>query len=103
MQNSSQLTELLEKTEILKKEPRLDHWLARILITELIWGKKSLQSEAKPVLTIRNYENQLRDALKNTSNDKIEKSIKKGKTFFHTLLKKNYYFFRDRELAININ
>ncbi|XP_074113899.1 nop2/Sun-like domain containing protein 5 isoform X1 [Cotesia typhae] len=77
LQNSSQLTELLEKTEILKKEPRLDHWLARILITELIWGKQSLQSEAKPVLTIRNYENQLRDALKNTSNDKIEKSIKK--------------------------
>ncbi|KAH0552412.1 hypothetical protein KQX54_009645 [Cotesia glomerata] len=77
LQNSSQLTELLEKTEILKKQPRLDQWLARILITELIWGKKSLQSEAKPVLTIRNYENQLRDALKNTSNDKIEKTIKK--------------------------
>ncbi|XP_057335369.1 28S rRNA (cytosine-C(5))-methyltransferase [Microplitis mediator] len=70
LQHSSQLTQLLEKTQLLKKEPRLDQWLARVLITELIWGKQVLQSDAKPILTIKNYENQLRDELKHTTDIK---------------------------------
>ncbi|XP_008545984.3 28S rRNA (cytosine-C(5))-methyltransferase [Microplitis demolitor] len=75
LQHSSQLTQLLEKTQLLKKEPRLDQWLARVLITELIWGKQVLQSDAKPILTIKNYENQLRDELKNTTD--IKKPFKR--------------------------
>ncbi|XP_020280184.1 probable 28S rRNA (cytosine-C(5))-methyltransferase [Pseudomyrmex gracilis] len=61
----SQLDQLLENTKILVEQPRLDPWLARVLITELLWGKKKLQSEAKPIQTVLAYTDKLREEVKN--------------------------------------
>ncbi|XP_015516291.2 28S rRNA (cytosine-C(5))-methyltransferase [Neodiprion lecontei] len=66
LQHASQLDQLIRRTKILVNEPRLDPWLARVLITELLWGKKHLSSECKPVLTVLAYEKLLKDELKNT-------------------------------------
>ncbi|KAG7207347.1 hypothetical protein KM043_009011 [Ampulex compressa] len=70
LQNGQQLNYLLHETRILFNEPRLDPWLARVLITELLWGKQCLQSECKPVQTVLSYQDQLRNALKNVDNIK---------------------------------
>lgn len=42
LQKTDQLNELINETKILINEPRLDPWLARVLITELLWGKQRL-------------------------------------------------------------
>ncbi|CAH0555328.1 unnamed protein product [Brassicogethes aeneus] len=52
----SELNKLIERSEILKKEPRFDPWLARILITELLFGKLKLPGESKPIKTVLAYE-----------------------------------------------
>ncbi|KAF3425199.1 LOW QUALITY PROTEIN: hypothetical protein E2986_07276 [Frieseomelitta varia] len=57
----TQLTYLLNKIKILINEPGLDPWLARILVTELLWGKKTLKSECKPIQTVLAYEQKLRE------------------------------------------
>nr|XP_034176124.1 probable 28S rRNA (cytosine-C(5))-methyltransferase isoform X1 [Osmia lignaria] len=77
LQKKEQLNQLLNKTHLLMNEPRLDPWLARILITELLWGKKVLKAECRPVQTIRSYENLLKDELSAISNVQApETSIK---------------------------
>ncbi|XP_011864315.1 PREDICTED: probable 28S rRNA (cytosine-C(5))-methyltransferase [Vollenhovia emeryi] len=60
-----QLDLLLDKTEILTEQPRLNPWLARVLITELLWRKRCLKSRSKPVLTVLAYEKRLREESKN--------------------------------------
>ncbi|KOX74881.1 hypothetical protein WN51_13442 [Melipona quadrifasciata] len=60
-----QLNYLLKKTNILINEPRLDPWLAKILVTELLWGKKTLKAECKPIQTVLAYEQKLREELNN--------------------------------------
>ncbi|XP_017760729.1 PREDICTED: probable 28S rRNA (cytosine-C(5))-methyltransferase isoform X2 [Eufriesea mexicana] len=67
LRKEEHLNHLIKKTNILVTEPRLDVWLAKILITELLWGKKTLKTECKPVLTILNYEQKLRKELNNIS------------------------------------
>lgn len=64
LQNGSRLDELLRKSKILLKEERLDAWLARVLIAELLWGKKELKSEAKPVQTVLLYKEKLLECSK---------------------------------------
>ncbi|XP_029667829.1 probable 28S rRNA (cytosine-C(5))-methyltransferase isoform X1 [Formica exsecta] len=59
------LDQLFHKTHILTEQPRLDPWLASVLITELLWGKKCLKSHSKPVLTVLAYEKKLQEELKN--------------------------------------
>ncbi|KAG8229319.1 hypothetical protein J437_LFUL007127 [Ladona fulva] len=49
------MKKLFEFTKLLQKESKLDPWLARVLITELLWGKKRLSGESKPVKTILSY------------------------------------------------
>lgn len=71
MQAEFLLDLLLRKTHILLNEPRLDPWLARVLITELLWGKKTLSSKAKPIQTILSYENKLREEVQNINNIEI--------------------------------
>ncbi|XP_012251799.2 28S rRNA (cytosine-C(5))-methyltransferase [Athalia rosae] len=67
LQHGSQLDQLIRRTKILTNEPRLDPWLARVLITELLWGKKHLNNDSKPVQTILSYEKQLKEELRNTT------------------------------------
>ncbi|KAK1124747.1 hypothetical protein K0M31_006109 [Melipona bicolor] len=75
-----QLNYLLKKTNILINEPRLDPWLAKILVTELLWGKKTLKAECKPIQTVLAYEQKLREELNNV--DQVElpyKTVKKAR------------------------
>ncbi|XP_043799018.1 28S rRNA (cytosine-C(5))-methyltransferase-like isoform X2 [Apis laboriosa] len=50
-------------------EPRFDAWLAKILITELLWGKNALKTDCKPIKTILAYEQKLREELNNIGVD----------------------------------
>lgn len=69
VRHGDQLNQLIRKTQILFKEQRLDPWLTRVLITELIWGKQCLKSESKPIQTVLSYENSLREEMKNITED----------------------------------
>lgn len=67
-QKAEQIELLLKRTKLFEKEPRLDPWLAKIFISELLWGKKKLpQSEAKPIQTILAYEQAFKAHLSDTS------------------------------------
>lgn len=59
---------MINKSKLLKNEDRLDRWLASVLITELLWGKKILSGACKPVKTILAYE----QILKAHSSDYVE-------------------------------
>ncbi|XP_001605827.2 probable 28S rRNA (cytosine-C(5))-methyltransferase [Nasonia vitripennis] len=63
LHHCKELQSIIDQTEILIENPRFDPWLARVLITELLWGKKVLKSEAKPILTVLNYKEKLQQAL----------------------------------------
>lgn len=78
----SELTSLLEKSGLLK-EDRLDVWLARILVTELLWGKKQLLSDCKPVQTVLSYQDVFNKLLGGTECDAKRKSLKKGNNLFY--------------------
>ncbi|XP_011644194.1 probable 28S rRNA (cytosine-C(5))-methyltransferase [Pogonomyrmex barbatus] len=73
LQALSRIDLLLHKTQILTEQPRLDPWLARVLVTELLWRNKCLKSRSKPVLTILAYESKLREEFK--SFERIETTI----------------------------
>lgn len=53
---SEEIENLLKRSKILEKETRLDPWLTKILIVELLWGKGALVGESKPENTVRGYE-----------------------------------------------
>ncbi|XP_076648392.1 nop2/Sun-like domain containing protein 5 [Halictus rubicundus] len=67
LQNEAQLNRLLKDTGILTKESRLDPWLAKIFITELLWGKKAINTECKPAQSVLKYETELREKLNSSS------------------------------------
>ncbi|KRT83787.1 hypothetical protein AMK59_4718 [Oryctes borbonicus] len=53
---SKQLDFLLKRSKLFEKEPRFNPWLAKVLITELLWGKKHLPGQSKPIKTILTYQ-----------------------------------------------
>ncbi|XP_017779861.1 PREDICTED: probable 28S rRNA (cytosine-C(5))-methyltransferase [Nicrophorus vespilloides] len=63
---------MMKESELLEKEPRFDPWLARILITELVWRKQSLPGESKPIQTVLAYEQKLRAACADDAEPEIE-------------------------------
>ncbi|XP_032665045.1 probable 28S rRNA (cytosine-C(5))-methyltransferase [Odontomachus brunneus] len=77
LQAGAQLDLLLQRTQILTEQPRLDPWLTRVLITELLWGKKHLQSLSKPIQTILSYADLLQNELKNLENTRSSATSKK--------------------------
>ena len=77
-----QLDYLLKKTNIFVNEPGLNPWLARILVTELLWGKKTLKAKCKPIETVLAYEQKFREELNNVDN--VELPHIPGKTCFIT-------------------
>ncbi|XP_071876755.1 nop2/Sun-like domain containing protein 5 [Bombus fervidus] len=82
LQREEQLDHLIKKTNILVNEPRLQPWLAKVLITELLWGKKALKTECKPAQTILAYEQKFREELRNSNIDalrKPHKTVKKAR------------------------
>lgn len=59
LRHGSELDALLRNTQLLSKEPRLDPWLARVLITELLWRQRPLSGPAIPLKIVQSYKPQL--------------------------------------------
>lgn len=94
VRHGDQLNQLIRKTQILFKEQRLDPWLTRVLITELLWGKQCLKSESKPIQTVLSYEKELREEVKNLTEDVDPPETRKG-NFIHTF----FLIYSCRKLA----
>ncbi|GAB0088553.1 28S rRNA (cytosine-C(5))-methyltransferase [Sergentomyia squamirostris] len=60
LQRKPLLDAVIEKSEILQKEERLNPHLAKILIAELLFGSGRLLGTSKPVQTVLSYEKKLR-------------------------------------------
>lgn len=54
---------LIDESKILLKEPKFNIWHVRILVTELLFGKKKVDSENEFVQTILTYEKKFRKIL----------------------------------------
>lgn len=90
------LDQLFHKTHILTEQPRLDPWLARVLVTELLWGKKCLKSHSKPVLAVLAYEKKLQKELKNLNKETLISYKQKGNCIISLPIITTYlHFFRD--------
>lgn len=76
LQNDDNLNSIIRNTKILVNEPRLDPWLARILITELLWGKKKIPGDSKPVKTVLTYQDKFLEGF--TPQPKARTKSKKG-------------------------
>lgn len=61
--NRGAIDNAIEETGLLKDNPRLDSALAKVLVTELIYGRGQLNGESKPVQTVREYKERLQQAL----------------------------------------
>ncbi len=59
LQFNDVISKVFDKTGILQKETKLNENLAAVLVAELVWGKKVLESESKPVQTILKHYEQL--------------------------------------------
>lgn len=80
LHHSKELESIIDKTKILIENPRFDPWLARVLITELLWGKKDFKSEAKPILTVLSYKEKLQQTILQNPNADVDPcGNKKGK------------------------
>ncbi|XP_011564289.3 28S rRNA (cytosine-C(5))-methyltransferase [Plutella xylostella] len=58
IKHSSYIDKIFGKCNILVNEPRLDPWLARVLTSELLFGKKELPGKSKPEQLINSYKEQ---------------------------------------------
>lgn len=61
MANQGLLTRIIEGSELFQLEPRLDQYLGRILVAELLIGRQQLNGKSKPVETVLKYEEKLRE------------------------------------------
>ncbi|KAH8346188.1 hypothetical protein KR067_009918 [Drosophila pandora] len=61
--NRAAVENAIEETGLLKDNPNLDQYLAKVLVTELIFGRKQLNGESKPVQKVRSYEEKLQQAI----------------------------------------
>lgn len=66
--NKDTIDKLLERSQILEKENRLDKYLCYVLVTELIFGAKKLNGESKPVLCVSGYEERFKEILAEIEN-----------------------------------
>lgn len=64
LQNGKDIDRILKQTELLIKEPKLDPWLAKVLIAQLLSGRQ-LTAKCKPVETILKYADMIKNALGN--------------------------------------
>lgn len=75
--NRDKIEQLIESSEILKDNPRLDKYLCKVLIAELNFGSKKINCEAKPITTVKSYEQKFHEILGADGNNGGEES--KGK------------------------
>lgn len=71
LRHSHKLETIIEKSELFKNEVALSKQsqLTKILITELLWGKKKLGGGSKPVITILSYQSKLEKYLTKLESD----------------------------------
>lgn len=86
--NRGAIDAAIETTKILEDNPRLRPALCKILIAELIYGRKKLNGESKPVQTVREYRERLIEALcggdtLNTTDSTVDR--KKGKIILQNI------------------
>jgi len=91
-----QLDQLISNTEILIEQPRLDPWLTRVLIVELLWGKKCLKSDCKPIQILLSYEYKLREEARNLNCIDIPIVKKTGNYLSFLINKYNVLVFLQR-------
>lgn len=84
VENRGAIDAAIEQTKILEDNPRLNPVLCKVLVTELIFGRKSLNGESKPVQTVREYRERLIEALGGDTQSINTNKKKKGKIFLYT-------------------
>lgn len=72
---------LIDKTNILEKEKKMDPDLLSVLITEMMWSKFGLKGNAKNILAVKKYKNKFVELMKDQDLQKLSRS---------TLEKSNY-------------
>lgn len=75
--NRGAVDNAIEETGLLKDNPNLDPNLAKVLVTELIFGRKQLNGESKPVQKVRSYEEKLQQAISGGGIEKKGRFTKK--------------------------
>eukprot|EP00099_Drosophila_melanogaster_P023116 NP_650787.1 Nop2/Sun-like domain containing protein 5 [Drosophila melanogaster] len=63
-ENRVALEKAIEETGLLRDNPSFDPSLAKILVTELLFGRKELNGESKPVQTVRSYKDRLLNSIR---------------------------------------
>jgi hypothetical protein len=74
--NEKQLDHIIDQTDILQKIP--NKFMAKYLVAELIYGRGELTGFSKPVECVRSYEEKLRQALNDSSDN-----FKQAENFYH--------------------
>ncbi|KAF5291173.1 hypothetical protein FQA39_LY14415 [Lamprigera yunnana] len=77
LQNFSEINRLITESKLLEKEKQFNPWLARILITQLLWSDKGLEGTCKPIEVILSYRARLeKHMLKNPKGSCVAKVSK---------------------------
>ncbi|VEN42543.1 unnamed protein product [Callosobruchus maculatus] len=95
-QRKDEIQRLLKKTQLLESESRADPWVIKILITELLYGKKVLSGQTKIEQTIKGYEQIFKAHL----SDSIEVPVKGNWSRVYTRLGKTIH---DLNVTIMLN
>ncbi|XP_058064857.1 28S rRNA (cytosine-C(5))-methyltransferase [Anopheles bellator] len=66
MENLSQINAIIEHMNLAVTHPRMNVWLARVLIAELLFGRGELVGSSLPVECIRSCDHQIREAFQAT-------------------------------------
>ncbi|XP_016996143.2 28S rRNA (cytosine-C(5))-methyltransferase [Drosophila takahashii] len=61
--NRGAIESAIEQAGLLKDNPSLEPCLAKVLVTELIFGRKQLNGDSRPVQTVRSYQEKLQQAV----------------------------------------
>ncbi|XP_016974818.1 28S rRNA (cytosine-C(5))-methyltransferase [Drosophila rhopaloa] len=71
-ENRGAVDNAIAETRLLKDNPNLEGCLAKVLVTELIFGRKQLNGDSKPVQTVRSYREKLQQAIGESGYQKKE-------------------------------
>uniref|UniRef100_A0A182MX80 SAM-dependent MTase RsmB/NOP-type domain-containing protein n=1 Tax=Anopheles culicifacies TaxID=139723 RepID=A0A182MX80_9DIPT len=78
LSNMPVIEALYKQLDLAEKEPRMNEWMARVLISELLFGSGRLVGNSLPVECIKRYEEQLRTALTDIEANKTAAGKVKG-------------------------